>query len=117
MADDIFEAEIRATLGKNLKRFRAKQKLSQLQLAVKAGLTHNFINDLENGKKWLSPQTLVKLSKALKLEPYQFLMPEGTIPDQAATALAERLDDMADAYVTMVKDLKGRYLQDSTGED
>ncbi|MFP3041997.1 helix-turn-helix domain-containing protein [Treponema primitia] len=117
MVNDIFEAEIRATLGKNLKRFRARQKISQLQLAVRAGLTHNFINDLESGKKWLSPKTLVKLSKALKIEPFQFLMPEGTIPDQAAAALVERLDNMTDDYVTMVKDLKGRYLQDSTGED
>jgi transcriptional regulator with XRE-family HTH domain len=116
MADDIFEAEIRATLGKNLKRFRAKLKLSQLQLALKTGLTHNFINDLENGKKWLSPRTLGKLARVLVAEPHQFFVPE-TLPAQAATVLMERIDDMADDYLRMVKDIKARYLQDSTGED
>ncbi|MDR2738230.1 MAG: helix-turn-helix domain-containing protein [Treponema sp.] len=117
MADNIFEAEIKAILGKNLKRFRAKRKLSQLQLAVKAGLTHNFINDLENGKKWLSPKTLGKLSKVLVMEPYQFFVPEALLPVQAATALIERIDDMTDDYLQMVKDIKAHYLQDTTGED
>jgi transcriptional regulator with XRE-family HTH domain len=116
MMDDIFDAEIKAILGKNIKRFRAKRKLSQLQLAVKTGLTHNFINDLENGKKWLSPKTLSKLSKVLVTEPYQFFVPETALPAQMTAALIERMDDMADDYLRMVKDIKAHYLQDSTGE-
>ncbi|MDR1596142.1 MAG: helix-turn-helix domain-containing protein [Treponema sp.] len=117
MKDDIFEAEIKAVFGKNIKRFRAKQKLSQLQLAVKTGLTHNFINDLENGKKWLSPKTLGKLSKALMTEPYTFFVPEPLLPVQTATAIRERMDDMTEDYLRLVKDIKAQYLQDSTGED
>nr|AGS52313.1 hypothetical protein [uncultured bacterium contig00063] len=35
----------------NLKRLREDVVLSQNMLAKKAGLTANFINDLENGKK------------------------------------------------------------------
>jgi transcriptional regulator with XRE-family HTH domain len=117
MTDDIFEAEVKAILAKNLKRLRAKQNLSQLQLAIKTGLTHNFINDLENGKKWLSPGTLGKLSKALVTEPYQFFVPESLLPAQTTKALRERIDDMTEDYLRMVHDIKANYLQDSTGED
>jgi transcriptional regulator with XRE-family HTH domain len=117
MTDDIFATEIKAVFGKNIKRFRAKKKLSQLQLAVKTGLTHNFINDLENGKKWLSPKTLGKLSKALMMEPYMFFVPDSLLPVQTATALMERMDDMTEDYLRFVKDFKTQYLQDATGED
>ena len=48
------EEEIRSTFAKNLKAYRKKQNLSQMELAAKAGITTNFVNDIENGKKqWL----------------------------------------------------------------
>jgi transcriptional regulator with XRE-family HTH domain len=99
MTDDIFEVRIKAVFGKNIKRFRAKQKLSQLQLAIKTGVTHNFINDLENGKKWLSPKTLGNLSKVLMIEPYMFFVPEPLLPVQTAMDLIERMDDMTKDYL------------------
>jgi transcriptional regulator with XRE-family HTH domain len=117
MVNNISEADIRVMLGKNLKRLRAKQVLSQLELAVKADLTHNFINDIEHGKKWLSPKTLASLSRALQTEPREFFAPETKIPEQAAAALAGYLDDLTGDVLKWAEDIKGRYLQDSTGDD
>jgi transcriptional regulator with XRE-family HTH domain len=117
MADTISEAEIRILLSKNLKRLRRKQHLSQMALASKADLTHNFINDIENGKKWLSPETLAKLSAALETEPYQFFISRTKISDQEADVLAIHLDDLSDTFLKMVQDIKGRYLQDTPDED
>jgi transcriptional regulator with XRE-family HTH domain len=117
MADDKIAAEIRATLSKNIKRFRAKQGLSQLQLAVNAGLAPNFINSIENGKKWVSPRTLAKLSRVLKMAPHEFFVPETTIPEEVAAALAGYLDDMTDDFVRWVKETKGHYLQTSADDD
>jgi transcriptional regulator with XRE-family HTH domain len=116
MGNNISEAGIRAMLGKNLKRLRAKQDLSQLELAVKADLTHNFINDIEHGKKWLSPKTLASLSRALEAEPREFFAPEMRIPAPAAAALAGYIDDLTGDVLKWAEDIKGRYLQDSTGE-
>jgi transcriptional regulator with XRE-family HTH domain len=110
MADTISEADIRILLGKNLKRLRRKLHFSQLVLAVKADLTHNFINDIENGKKWLSPKTLAKLSTALETEPHQFFIAETKLPEQEADFLAERIDDLSDNILQMVKDFKGSFL-------
>ncbi|MCL2441178.1 MAG: helix-turn-helix transcriptional regulator, partial [Treponema sp.] len=66
-----------------VKRFRALQNISQLNLANSAGLTHNFINDIENGKKGISARTLAKLSIALKVEPYQLFLPENILNNDA----------------------------------
>jgi transcriptional regulator with XRE-family HTH domain len=119
MGNNISEADIRAMLGSNLRRLRNKQKLSQLQLGIKAELTHNFINDIVHGKKWLSPKTLATLSRALKTEPREFFSPEAKIPKQEAAILAERLNDLSGDVQKMaeiVADIKDRYLQDSAGE-
>ena len=69
------ETEIRILLGQNLKFFRKKRNFSQMQLAEEVGLTFNFINDIENGKKWISPSTLSKISSALNIQPYHLFLP------------------------------------------
>jgi transcriptional regulator with XRE-family HTH domain len=111
MADNISEAEVRKILGRNLKRLRAKKKLSQLTLGIEAGLTHNFINDIENGKKWLSPKTLAALATVLEAEPQEFFMPEMILPGQDVIALTGYLDSLTDDVLRLAQDIKGRYLQ------
>jgi transcriptional regulator with XRE-family HTH domain len=116
MVDNIGETEIRAILSRNLKRLRAKKNLSQLSLAIQAGLTHNFINDIENGKKWLSPKTLAALATVLNTEPHEFFAPEATLSGQDVTVLTGQLDNFTDDVLRLVRDIKGRYLQ-TTDED
>jgi transcriptional regulator with XRE-family HTH domain len=48
--------------------------MSQLALAKRAGLTHNFINDIEKSKKGVSLKTIGILAEALDAEPYQFFI-------------------------------------------
>jgi transcriptional regulator with XRE-family HTH domain len=104
--------DVRLLLSKNLKRLRHQQKLSQLNLAVHTGLTQNFINDIENNKKWVSPDTIAKLAVALKTEPYQFFIPEPQMENPDRDALAGYLDNFTESIQTMVQEMKTRYLQD-----
>jgi transcriptional regulator with XRE-family HTH domain len=104
--------QIRLLFGKNLKRLRALRKISQLTLASQAGLTHNFINDIENGKKWVSSNTIGKLSTALDVEPYQFFIPETRRDEPANNFLAVYFDEFSDSLQEMVSELKSRYIQD-----
>jgi len=69
---------LRDILSANVKKYRGRQKLSQLALAESADLSTNFIADIEAGNTWVSPATLMKLAKALKVEVYELLMPEKT---------------------------------------
>ncbi|MDR3130908.1 MAG: helix-turn-helix domain-containing protein [Treponema sp.] len=102
--------EINRLLGKNLKRLRNQKKISQLTLADMANLTHNFINDIENGRKWVSSGTLAKLSKALKIEPYQLFDPQTVAPGADTELMTSYLDDMEDSFAKMVNELRARYL-------
>ena len=116
MKETIEGINIRSMFSRNLKRLRNIANLSQLNLAVNAGLTHNFINDIENGKKWVSAETIAKLAIALKAEPYQFFISESKWNDQGAEIFSIYLDDFSDSFKKMVKEYRHRYLPDTFEE-
>ena len=110
MSDRIDGINIRGLLSKNLKRLRGIAKLSQVNLAAEADLTHNFINDIESGKKWVSAETLEKLSVALKAEPYQFFISESKWNDRGAEIFSLYLDDFENSFEKMVEEYRGRFI-------
>jgi len=106
MKSKIDEINIHKLISNNMKRLRTLQNLSQLALALNAGLTHNFINDIENCKKGVSAKTLAKLSMALNVEPYQFFLPEN-LQNNDAMAYVK---DFNDSLQKVVEELTGQYL-------
>lgn len=54
--------EVRKILAQNLKVLRKQFGLSQQKLANELQMAMTFINDIENCKKWVSPETLAKFS-------------------------------------------------------
>ena len=100
---------IRGIFSRNLKRLRGQEKISQLALAEKADLAHNFINDIENSKKWPSDKTIGKLASALKVEPYQFFLSESHWNEQGAEILSTYLDDLSYSFHKMLTDYRRRY--------
>ena len=101
---------IRTLFSRNLRRLRTIASMSQLALAENAGLTHNFINDIENGKKWVSAETIGKLAFALKAEPHQFFISESKWNDQGAEIFSLYLDDFTDSVSKLTRDYRNRYL-------
>ena len=108
---------IRSLFSRNLKRLRRLANISQVDLAAEADLTHNFINDIENGKKWVSAETIGKLSKALKAEPYQFFISESKWDNQGAVIFSHYLKDFTDSFNKVVKEYRSRYLPDSVEDE
>ena len=104
--NEIDEKYIYRLISSNIKRLRSLQNISQLSLAVNTGLTHNFINDIENCKKGVSAKTLAKLSVALKVEPYQFFLPEGTSNNETMLYVK----DFNDSLQKVVSELSQQYL-------
>ena len=103
---------VRRLLGDNLRRLRMREGLSQLQLASLVGLAHNFINDIENEKKWVSSATIAKLAGALKVEPYELFIPESHIGENDARLISGYIDDLSDSFLKAVGEIKNRYLDD-----
>jgi transcriptional regulator with XRE-family HTH domain len=106
MTEKINEKYIHKLISSNIKRLRSLQNISQLNLALTAGLTHNFINDIENCKKGVSAKTLAKLSTALDVEPYQFFLPEG----MSSNDMTIYVKDFNDSLQKVVNELTQQYL-------
>jgi transcriptional regulator with XRE-family HTH domain len=106
MKETITESHIHLLVSKNLKRLRSVQNISQLNLALKAGITHNFINDIENGKKGVSAKTIAKLCTALRVEPYQFFLPD----NMSNNKMRVYLNDFNDSLQKIVRELEDYYI-------
>jgi len=106
MKNKITETYVRGLVSKNLRRLRSIHNISQLNLAINAGLAHNFINDIENCKKGISVKTLAKLSVALDAEPYQFFLPD----NMADNTIMHYVTDINDSFQKVVKELTQQYL-------
>ena len=114
MNEAIARINIKGLFSRNLKRLRGMAKLSQVNLAVEADLTHNFINDIESGKKWVSAATIEKLAIALKAEPYQFFIADSKWDDRGAEIFALYLNDFQDSFEKMVDEYRDRFLPENT---
>jgi transcriptional regulator with XRE-family HTH domain len=108
--------KIRACLSRNLKIFRQRKKLSQMALANRADLAHNFVNDIENNRKWVSPETLAKLANILEVEPYQFFITDHQEESRQTKIFAGYLDDLTDSFNKFLGEVRNRYITDSSEE-
>ena len=59
--------------GRTVRRLRDGREMSQQRLAEDAGLSLNFVSDVERGVKSVTLGTILKLSYALKCEPRELL--------------------------------------------
>ena len=101
--------DIREIFSRNLKHFRDRKNLSQFALSNKAGLAHNFVNDIENRKKWVSPETIAKLAHVLDVEPYQLFI-TNPLDNKQTKRIHLYLDELNDHFNEMVGEIKDTYL-------
>ena len=104
------EHELRAILSANLKRYRNYRKFTQEELAEKLGISIPFLSDVENGRKWISPATLVKFADALGIEPHELFKPAETISPGIALALNKWSEEVIQAVTQTVNNLQDYYI-------
>jgi len=105
------EKDLRAVLSQNIRRFRSYRKLSQADFAEKIDISIPFLSDIENGKKWVSPTTLVKMAEALNIETYELLKPESVIPDNAVNILEKYTADIYQVFGDALNDIQRNYIK------
>ena len=117
------DKELQGIFAANIKRYRYSRNLSQADLAEKLDISVNFLCNIENGNRWISPQTLVKFAATLNVEPYELFKPAETLPpdvplilnkclDEAVVAVTHTLNQIRDYYLPKTKSQKGK--NDST---
>ena len=104
------EKELLGILSSNIRQYRLRGKLSQAALAEKAGISINFLSDIETGKKWPSPQTMIKLAKVFGVEVYELFKPEGILPDISDQAIARYTEEVLATINKSVENVQTKYM-------
>jgi transcriptional regulator with XRE-family HTH domain len=104
------ENELRAILSANLKRYRNYRKFTQEKMAEKLDISIPFLSDLENGRKWVSPATLVKLADVLGIEPHELFKQEQILSPAMKLTLDKWSDEIIESVTKTVKNIKKHYL-------
>jgi transcriptional regulator with XRE-family HTH domain len=104
------ERELLKILSGNIKLYRSRNNWTQAELAEKINISINFLSDIETGKKWASPITLVKLSEIFKIDVYELLKPIDILPDNLNIFMEKYTEDIYNAikvvhknYSTIIK--------------
>ncbi len=56
-------------LGLNIRRIRKKEKMTQEKLGIESGLDRSYIGGIERGERNLSILNMLKIAKALHIDP------------------------------------------------
>ena len=100
------ERDLLKVLSGNIKLYRSRNNWTQAELAEKINISINFLSDIETGKKWASPITLVKLSEVFSIEVYELLKPKDILPDNVNTFMDKYTEDIHFA----IKGVHNQYL-------
>ena len=91
------ERDLLKIFNSNIKLYRARFRWSQAELAEKINISINFLSDIETGKKWASPITMVKFANVFNIKAYELLKPSDLIPDNYYNVIEKFAEDVHSA--------------------
>jgi len=103
------ETEFRTIVRTNIRRYRDYRKWTQAELAEKLNISVNFLSDVENGKRWISPASMVKFASVLCIEPFELFKPADALPSAFSSLLAKYNDDVSHAVSASLKQVYAYY--------
>lgn len=94
--------ELNALISRNLKTLRAVRNLTQDGLAEAAGISKNYLAEIEIGRKYPSSGVYLKLAYALGVKPFFLLLestpPYVTAPDGSKASLMNEMKAVLDRH-------------------
>ena len=79
-------------IGELVREYRLSKKLTQQELAEKSDLSLPFINLIENNRRNLSVDTLLKILSAMDIDPSDFFRPFSETSDDNLQLLIEKFN-------------------------
>lgn len=83
--------QLQRAFCQNLRQRREEVGMTQQQLARTAGLSYNFVSQVERGVKQPTLGTIAKLAKALEMPPHLLLFEKAKPPDQQEEKVVQLL--------------------------
>lgn len=110
--------DIKALLAANIRAKRRRIGHSQQHLAELAGISTGHMNDIEQGRKWVSPETLKNIAEALMTEPWTLLVPEGyrTTADADYDLMLRLIAKIREGFTDVLEDSWHQLLAETAGE-
>jgi len=93
---------------KNLRFWRKKSGISQLKLSEMVNISPNYLNAVENGKNFPSPEIIQSIADILGLMPYQLFL-EHPAEDVSSGIIASDLTMIKQRLVKEINDLIDKY--------
>ena len=90
-------------IGELVREYRLSKKLTQQELAEKSDLSLPFINLIENNRRNLSVDTLLKILSAMDIDPSDFFRPLSETSDDNLQLLIEKIQ--LNKNITQIIDL------------
>ena len=92
----------------NIRYWRKKREISQVKLAEMVNISPNYLNAVENGKNFPSPEVIQHICDNLEIMPYQLFLeyPTEAIP---GNAIVQSLMEMKQRFVREINELMGIY--------
>jgi len=106
--------KLRTILSNNIKLFRGKHGFSQADLAEKADISINFLSSIERCAKWPSPDTLVKIAKALKVEEFELFRQNKAVADDTSILIDRLVEDISISVKESIEKTYRRYQSKKT---
>lgn len=78
-------------IGELVREYRLSKELTQQELAEKSDLSLPFINLIENNRRNLSVDTLLKILSAMDIDPSDFFRPLSETSDDNLQLLIEKI--------------------------
>ena len=103
------ESQLKNIVRTNIKRYRDYRKWTQAEFAEKLGISINFLSDIENGKKWISPASMVKFAAVLNIEPFELFKPIEALPASVSDLFTKYNTEVIEAVSSSLKDVYTYY--------
>ena len=97
------ETQLKDIVRTNIKRYRSYRKWTQAEFAEKLGISINFLSDIENGKKWISPASMVKFASVLNIEPFELFKPADFPPPSVSALFSKYNDEVIESVSASLK--------------
>ena len=94
---------LRQVFINNLKHFRKEQNIRQLDLALEIGKSSNYINSIENGKYFPSPETIEQIAVFLQIEPMQLFDRNGCTENLIQNKPKDYADELSEKLYNRIK--------------
>ena len=92
----------------NLRYWRKKREISQVKLAEMLNISPNYLNAVENGKNFPSPEVIQHICDSLEIMPYQLFLeyPAETVQ---GNVMVKTLMEMKQRFVKEINELISTY--------